>query len=518
MLENKCMSLEEAVSLVKDGDTIWINAFSAIASPVDLNRALTRRFRETGHPRGLKVYSAFSFSDWKKDSDVEGYICEGAVDMLVAGFFGSLERTCGAIQRNEIEAYNIPGGVMSHMIRAAARGSRSLWSKIGVNLFVDPRVGSCGLNERSTKQLVRVAVDLDGQEGLVYDIPQVDIAFLKATEADLRGNISFRRDCASIDALSVAQATHRNGGKVIVQVLKTTHYLTPSEVTIPAALVDAIVVCPEQQQLTNIDGYYDYISGNYIPRGRILRACKDEIQEKVGATHARNDLHYVIARRAFREIQPEQIINIGIGIPELIAEEVLSHDMLDTVHLSVESGHTGGYPLGGKGFGAAISPDTMLDMARQFDFYEGGGLDLCFIGALEVDAEGNVNGHHTAGKLSGIGGFANISQATKNVVFCFTFDAKGLAGHFDGEQVHIDREGTVPKLVEHVGGISFSAKNGLKNGQNVLYITERCVFRLTEGGLELCEVAPGIDLQRDILDRLPFAVRVAEDLRPMAID
>ena len=194
---------------------------------------------------------------------------------------------------------------------------------------------------------------------------------------------------------------------------------------------------------------------------------------------------------------------------------MLAHDQLDEIHLSVEAGQTGGFPLGGKGFGCAIGPDTILDMARQFDFYEGGGLDACFVGALQIDSHGNVNGHYTEGKLSGIGGFANISQATRKVVFCCTFTAKGLHGSFDGKEVHIDSEGMIPKFVKNVDAMGFSEKNARANGQEVMYITERCVFKLGERGLVLTEIAPGVDLHKDILDQLDFDVEVAPDLKEM---
>lgn len=512
----KIMSIEEAMDLIKDGDTIWINSFAAVASPVSLNKALTRRFRETGHPRHLSVYSPFSFSDWKEDSDVEGYICEGAADRVVVGFFGSLKRTCRCIMDNEIEGYNIPGGVMSHMIRAAAMGWNNLFSKIGLNLFVDPVYDQYKLNERSKEDLVRHVVSSAGTEGLLYKIPKVDIAFLKATYADDRGNISFQNEGGCIDALSVAQATHRNGGKVIVQVNRLVNRHMPSKtIDVPSALVDAVVICTEQQQLTGLDGYYDFICGQYVPTGNILKACRDEIKQHIGATSERNDLHRAIAKRAYHELKEGQIVNIGIGIPELIAEEVLEHNQLDDIHLSVEAGQTGGFPLGGKGFGCAIGADSILDMARQFDFYEGGGLDACFVGALQIDRHGNVNGHYTKGKLSGIGGLANISQATKKVVFCCTFNAKGLRGTFDGKEVHIECEGRIPKIVEDVEAYSFSVKNVRNNGQQVMYITERCVFVLGENGLVLTEIAPGIDLQKDILDQLGFEIEVSPQLKLM---
>ncbi|MCC8079447.1 MAG: hypothetical protein LIO57_05225 [Oscillospiraceae bacterium] len=239
------------------------------------------------------------------------------------------------------------------------------------------------------------------------------------------------------------------------------------------------------------------------------------MREKVQATSARNSLHTAIAKRAFHELKPDMIVNIGIGIPELIAEEVLDHGLTDDIHLSVESGHTGGFPLGGRAFGVSIGPDTMMDMARQFDFYEGGGLDMCFIGALEVEKSGNVNGHYTKGKLSGIGGFANISQATKKVAFCFTFTAKGLRGTFDGEKVTIEHEGSIPKVVEKVQTFGFSVVNARENNQDIMYITERCVFRLGPNGIILTEIAPGIDLQTQILDVLGFDIEVSPDLKLM---
>ena len=514
-MKNKIISMEEAMDLIKDGDTIWVNSFGGCASPVDLNKAITYRYRATGHPKHLTVYSSFSFAEWREDSDVEGYICEGGADCVVIGFFGSLYGTAKAIQENRLEGYNLPGGVMSHMIRAAACGQKRLFTKIGLNLFVDPRMGQYRLNERSKRTLVHLAGEGEDM-GLVYDSPEVNVALLKATYADERGNISFENEAASVDCLSVAQATHRNGGKVIVQVARiVNNHMLPRSVNVPSALVDAVVVVPGQKQLTAMDGFYDYICGKYVPTGNILRACRDEIVQKIGETSHRTSLHKAIAKRAFHELQEGQIANIGIGIPELIAQEVLDRGMLDKVHLSVESGHTGGLPLGGKGFGCSIGPDTMMDMARQFDFYEGGGLDICFIGTLQVDAKGNVNGHQAPGKLSGIGGFANISQTTKKVVFCMTFTSGGLEGSFDGEKVTITKEGRIQKFQKEIPTRSFAVENAYAIHQEVMYVTERCVFRLTDEGLELTEIAPGVDLEKDILSQMPFRPKIAEELKLM---
>ncbi len=303
---------------------------------------------------------------------------------------------------------------------------------------------------------------------------------------------------------------------MIVQVARVVNNnMLPKTVNVPSALVDAVVVCPKQQQLTNMDGFYDFICGQYVPRGSIMKACREEIRSAIGSVNRRTSLHKAIAKRALREIKPGNIVNIGIGIPELVAEEVLDSGMLEQVHLSVESGHTGGFPLGAQGFGVAIGPDSMMDMSRQFDFYEGGGLDLCCVGALQIDGRGNVNGHYTKGKLSGIGGFANITQTTKKVVFCLTFTSHGLEGEFDGKNVHMTKEGTIQKFLPEVTSLSFSVDNALKNGQEVLYITERCVFRLGENGLILTEVAPGVDMERDILSKLPFEVERAAEIEEM---
>lgn len=511
----KVITMDEAMDLIKDGDTIWVNSFGGCASPIDLNKAITYRFRATGHPKHLTVYSAFSFAEWREDSDVEGWICEGGADCAVIGFFGSLYGTQKAIRENKLEGYNLPGGVMSHMIRAAACGQRGLYSKIGLNLFVDPRVGQYRLNERSKRTLVNLVGEGEGL-GLVYDTPLVDIALMKATYADEKGNISFENEAASVDCLSVAQATHRNGGKVIVQVTRiVNNHMLPRSVNVPAALVDAVVVVPDQKQLTGMDGYYDYICGKYVPTGNILRACREEIASKIGETSHRTPLHHAIAKRAVHELKEGMIANIGIGIPELVAQEVLDRGLLEKVHLSVESGHTGGFPLGGKGFGVSIGPDTMMDMARQFDFYEGGGLDIAFIGTLQVDARGNVNGHQAPGKLSGIGGFANISQTTKKVVFCMTFTSGGLEGSFDGEKVTITKEGRIQKLQETIPTRSFAVENAYAIGQQVMYVTERCVFELWPEGLALTEIAEGIDLEKDILAQMPFRPIIAENLKKM---
>ncbi|MDL2273788.1 propionate CoA-transferase [Oscillospiraceae bacterium OttesenSCG-928-G22] len=514
----KIMSLDDAVSLIRDGDTIWINAFLAISNPIDLTSALSRRVAAGNGPQNLTVYCSAGFGDWAEDSECEGFVRDGAVSRVVIGHYTSMPSTARKIMANEIEGYNLPLGVMSHMVRAAASRKTKLYSKVGLNLFVDPRYNQYGLNERSTAELVR-RVTVEGEELLSYDVPKIDVALIKGSSADMRGNISFEDEAASLDALSAAQAARNNGGKVIVQVSRVTdRQQRPRNVIIPGMLVDAIVVCENQSQIVHVMGKNMSLSGDVYAHGKELEVWYELLQRNmITNAKGREPIHNVIGNRAFLELKEGQVANIGVGIPEVVGLVAVKRDYLSKICLTVESGATGGLPANGVAFGATIGAEMIVDMAQQFDFYDGGGLDICFIGALEIDKYGNVNGHDAKGKLSGIGGLANITQNSKNVVFCCTFSAKGLETEVVGEEIHIKQEGSVPKFVERVKSISFSAENARRNGQNILYVTERCVFDLGEKGLRLVEVADGIDLRRDILDRLPFEVEQAETLGKMPV-
>ncbi len=515
---HKVMSAREAVGLIKDGDTIWVNAFLAIANPAELNIALSERVREGDGPYNLTVYCSAAFGDWSENAACEGYIRDGAVSRIVLGHYASMPSTGRMIAENKLEAYNLPLGVMSHMARAAAGGRRVLNSRIGRYLFVDPCYAEYRLNERSQAELVRHAL-VAGETMLQYDVPKVDVALIKGSSADSRGNISFEDECATVDALSIAQAAHRSGGKVIVQVSRITdRHQRPRNVIVPGMLVDAIVVCAHQSQIVNVSGSNMSLSGDVFAQGRDIEIWLDLLNRNMITNgKGRSALHRIIGNRAFCELRPGQIANIGIGIPELVGLATVRKDMLSEVCLTVESGATGGLPANGTAFGATIGADMIVDMAQQFDFYHGGGLDICFLGALEVDEQGDVNAHASKRRLTGIGGFADISQSSKTVVFCLTSSADGLDVREEDGRLVILSEGNVPKFVKKVESVSFSARNARDSGQRVLYVTERGVFRLAEGGLELCEAAPGVDVRRDILDRLPFAVSVCEDIEPMYV-
>jgi propionate CoA-transferase len=507
------ISADEAAALVGDGDTICINSFLTLGNPEMLHDAIHRRFADTGHPRDLTVFCASGFGGWDESRYADPYIAAGAVKCVIAGHFGSMPAAVRMAYDGDIEAYNLPLGVLSHTLRAAASRKEGYLSEVGLGLFVDPRVDGPGLNERSKEKLVSV-VQLDGKEYLYYKTPKIDVALMRGTTVDPNGNITFEKECVSIDALATAQAAKANGGIVIVQVERVSHeFSRPRNVIVPGVLVDAVVVCPEQKQFLD-ETYNPTLSGDiHVPpshmnywMGRMKLSGKRGHKE----THT---AHEIIGSRAAQQLQAHSVVNIGIGIPEMVGRYASKSGVLEHIVLTVESGGIGGLPAPGIAFGATIGADIITDMAQQFDFYDGGGITTCFMGGYEADQHGNVNAHVVGGRFAGIGGFANITTATKNVVFCMTFSAIGLEVEQSGNGVRIIHEGQKRKFKPHIEAISFSAKHAHQRGQNVLYVTERCVFALGADGLELAEVYSGVDLQKDILDQLEFTPKIRPGIR-----
>ena len=499
------MDAADAVKLINDGAVIGLNSFAGTANPEKIHDAITERFRQTGHPKDLTMISSAGFGLFSDQRGAENYIREGAVSRIIASHFGAMPYTKKAVLQDKFEAYNIPLGPMSHTIRAMAGGHDGYITKVGLGIFVDPRVEGPALNGISRDDSLVKVVTIEGEEFLKYRLPAPDIAIIKATSVDANGNISFENEYSTIDALSLAQLTRRNRGKVIVQVDRVrSDFCRPRDVIIPAALVDVVVVCePDRSNEafgtlsgdihvfpTHMQYWYGRLEKENMKYGRVRTDTAAEI----------------IGRRAVDHVDRGDIVNIGIGIPEQVAKYAAERGILQDLSLSVESGGTGGLPAGGPEFGAMIGAGSISDMSMQFDFYDGGGLDVCFMGALEMDQYGNVNAHRGADSCSGIGGFCNITSATKNVVFCLTFNVKGLDVTQKDGTLTIHQEGTIPKIVEQVRSISFSGKRAIGNGQHVLYITERCEFELTPEGLALIACHPGIDKKKDILDRLPFKV------------
>lgn len=496
------MTAREAIDLIRDGDCIGINSFLALANPEALHDAVTEKYRQTKSPNNLNLFCSAGFGGWDENRFADPYIAMGAVKKIVAGHYASMPAATRMARENRIEAYNLPLGVLSHSIRAAAAGKSGLLSEVGLNIFVDPRIGSPALNESSREKLVSL-VEVEGKEYLFYKTPRIDVAFIKGSTVDPNGNISFEREYLTVDALALAQATKANGGKVIIQVDQVSHvFQRPRSVVVPGILVDAVVVADDKVY----GQYYPTLSGDiHVPPTHM-----DHFMSKLATSKKKSptgDLSpEIIGERAARELKPGQIVNIGIGIPEMAGKYASKLGILKDIHTTVEAGGIGGLPAPGLAFGATIGADMISDMATQFDFYDGGGLDLCFMGGLEVDRHGNVNAHQTGSSFVGIGGFANITNATKTVVFCMTFTTKGLVARREGTGVRIENEGTITKFKNEIAGISFSAKNALRNGQRVLYVTERCVFELTPDGIRLKEVFDGVDAEKQVIGMLDFAI------------
>ena len=503
----KIISAREAINMIKDGDCIAINSLLAWSNPEKLHDALYERFVETGSPNNLRLFCAAGFGVWDENRYADRYIKLGAVKEIVAGHFGSMPVATKMALAGEIEAYCLPLGVLSHTIRASAAGKSWYASEVGIGIYCDPRVDTYAVNDISQKELVRL-MKMDGREYLLYDTPQIDIAFIKGTTVDPNGNISFEKEYLLVDALATAQATKRNGGKIIVEVERVSHQFSrPRNVIIPGLMVDAVVVCEDSGESSE---YNPALSGDiHVPTTHMDYYINkiSESTRKTGSDGKYRDMAAdIIGDRAARELKPEDIVNIGIGIPETVGKHASNQGILKDIYITVEAGGVGGLPAPGLAFGATIGADMIIDMAAQFDFYDGGGLDICFLGGLEVDKHGNVNAHKMEGYFAGIGGFANITAATKHIVFCLTFSTKGLKVSKEGDDVEIIKEGSIRKFKKEITAISFSGKHAQKRGQRVLYITERCVFELTKNGLKLKEVYPGIDEKTQIRDLLDFEV------------
>ncbi|MDO4478106.1 MAG: CoA-transferase [Lachnospiraceae bacterium] len=497
------MSADEAAELIKDGDCICVNAFVGIENPVELHEAIYRRYHETGSPKNLTMVSSAGFGVWDENRNAEGYIREGAVDRLICGHFGAMLSTKKLVLEDRFEAYNLPLGCISHAIRAQASGVKGALSKVGMDIFVDPRREGPGINNISKDDSLVRNVSVEGEEYLYYQLPKLTVALIKGTAADMQGNISFDDMYMSGDALSICQAVRANHGKIIVQVdrlVKT--QARPRNTIIPGCFVDAIVVVEAEHK----NAAFKSLSGSFEIPFEDWPDWYEMLEPLTSVKRKAETPAKIIGRRAAKELKPDDIVNIGIGIPEMVSRYARKLGVLSQVTLTVESGGIGGFPATGTVFGAMIGATSVYDMANQFDLYDNGGLDICFMGALEVDCHGNVNAHRGPGAFAGIGGFANITAKTPTVVFCLTFDAVGLEVQKKRDVITIVNEGKVPKFVNEIRSISFSAKRAIENGQHVLYVTERCVFELTSEGLRLKEVYPGIDRQKDILDRLPFKV------------
>jgi propionate CoA-transferase len=499
---SKVVSAAEAVQAIPDGAVLSVGGSGGgVLEPRALLMALEERFQATGHPRDLTLVHCTGIGD-RTAGGLTHLAHPGLIRRVIAGNWAMSQAMGQLALTDQIEAYNFPQGVMSQLHREIAAGRPGLVTHVGLHTFVDPRYEGGKMNRRTTEDLVEV-VTLRGREYLFYPAFPIDYAFIRGTTADEEGNLTFEQEGAVLDMLAIAQAAHNSGGRVIAQVkrLARAGTLHPHRVVVPGIIVDQVVVVPGQWQ-TSEGEYHPAISGELkMPVDVIPRLPLNERK--------------IVARRALAELWPGAVVNLGVGMADGITAVAAEEGVLDRFVLTIEQGVIGGGPALGLIFGVAYNPTAIIDQPAQFDFYDGGGLDIAFLGCAEIDRHGNVNVSKFGNRLVGTGGFIDISQNARKVVFCGTLTAGNLLISVRDGRLSIEREGRHRKFVERVEQVTFNAAYARARGKPVLYVTERAVFELGDQGLVLTEIAPGVDLERDVLSRMGFRPVISPQLRLM---
>ncbi|GJD88249.1 MULTISPECIES: acyl CoA:acetate/3-ketoacid CoA transferase [Methylobacterium] len=502
MKKNKVISADEAIALIRDGDVVTTTGFVQSCIPEALHAALEKRFVESGAPRDLTLIMTAGAGD-SKGLGTGRLHHDGLLRRVIAANFGRMPKVAQAAQENKILGYNLPQGVISQLYRACAAGQPGLFTKVGLKTYVDPRHGGGRVNSVTRDEIVKL-VEVDGEEWLFYTATKIDVAFIRGTSADPSGNLCMSKEALTLDNLAQAMAARNNGGIVVAQVERIVEQgsIKPKDVRVPGMLVDCVVVAEPEQHRMNYGVMHDAALAGEI-RVPVTGIRKMSLSERK-----------IIARRASFELPPNGVVNLGVGAPEGISSVAAEEQVTPYITLTTEAGAVGGVLASGSSFGAATNADCIIDQNQMFDFYDGGGLDMTCLGMAECDGAGNVNTSRFGGRLNGCGGFINISQNARKVVFAGTFTAGGLAVKVEDGRLRILQEGRQRKFVATVEQNTFSGPFAQERGQPVLYVTERCVFNLTKRGLELIEVAPGIDIGRDILAHMDF-MPVIENPIPM---
>ena len=491
-LQNKIVSADEAVAVIQDGDTIAISGFVGIGVPDELILALERRFLTTGHPRELTLVFAAAPGDGK-ELGINRLAHDGLFKRVIGSHYALVPRLAEMALNNKFEAYNLPLGSICHLFRDIAAHRPGNFSKIGLRTFVDPRLGGGKLNDVTTEDLVELQ-EINGETWLFYKSFPINVALVRGTTSDPDGNITMEREALILDGLSLATAARNSRGLIIAQVerIAANESLNPREVQIPGVMIDCVVAAEAENHRQTYGGTY-----NHAYSGR-QRVPLDRLEPM------RMSERKIIGRRCAFELPLGGVINLGIGVPESLAAVAAEEHVLRLVTLTAEPGVIGGIPQGGLSFGACLNPAAIIQQNQQFDFYDGGGLDLACLGMAQADCRGNVNVSRFGRRLAGSGGFINISQSAKKVLFAGTFTTGGLKVEVKDGKLTILSEGLSRKFLDRVEQITFSGDLAIENGQPAYFITERCVFQLTADGLELKEIAPGIDIERDILKQMDF--------------
>jgi propionate CoA-transferase len=495
---------DEAVSYIQDGWTLSSLGFRYAGTPEALLSALGGRHKATGRPSGLTL--VFSSSQGNSDSKGLDNLAEGnLLRRIIGGFYGVTPALVSRITGNEIAAYNWPQGVMARLFHAIAAGQPGVVTRIGLHTFIDPRQEGGRLNAL-TQELLSEVVRLNGQEYLLYRSFPIHACFIRATSADRDGNLSCEKEAIKLEMLPLAMATRNSGGLVIAQVERVvSSHLPARQIEVPGHLVNMVVECKnvetDHRQCVNYTFNPEY-NGDITPPDTRVRGCDALAQ-------------LIIAKRAAAFLHPGDVINLGSGIPETVADVLRCEMEVEEKYLTVESGINGGILAIPPDFGLAFNPDSIIRQDDQFNFYQGGGLDCALLGFAEIDAQGNVNVSRFGGKLMGCGGFIDIAQSARRVIFCGTFNSKGLEISMDGGNLTIKRNGTIQKLVERVGQITFNGSQACREGKDVYLVTERCVMHWSNEGWALEEIAPGIDIAKDITSQMRFRPIIPHDVKTM---
>jgi acyl CoA:acetate/3-ketoacid CoA transferase len=502
---------EDAARLIPAGATVTISSSAAQLVPDKVLAGIARRFQETGEPKGLTVVFPLAVGDSFGTVGLDHLAHPGLIKRLIGGSYVNgpaskpAPKIYAMILNDEIEAYNFPLGPLLHLHRDIAARKPGVVTKIGLGTFVDPRDRGGRMNRVTPPDLVEV-VELLGEEWLLYRAFPVHVAIIRGTTADTHGNLTFEHEGTFMGVLPQAMAAHNSGGTVIAQVKRvaTAGTLAPQMVKVPGILVDAIVVDPDQRQNTGM-AYDPAISGE-------IRAAQLPIEPVPLGPEK------IVARRALCQIRPGDLVNLGFGISSLVPTVAHEEGVYDRLNFTVEQGSIGGLPLTGFAFGASHNPEAIVDSAAQFDLIDGGGIDVGCLAFAEVDGSGNANVSRLAAQphvLAGAGGFIDLSQGLRKIVFCGTLTAGGLEVHAADGRLTIVQDGRFQKFVAATQQVTFNGRRAAEQRREIWYITDRCVFRLGPNGLVLAEVAPGVDVDRDIRAKIGFPLQVSPDCKPM---
>lgn len=504
------INAKAAAELIQDRATVAIDGFIGFCLADDILGEIEDRFVREGHPRDLSVVNIAGLGGDGKNRGINHFAHKGLMRRFLCSNLSLAPKLYPLIMDNAFPTFMMPQGVLSHMMRAIASHRPGIISQVGMKTFVDPRVDGGRINEaaKESQETIVELTKLRGEEYLFYPAFPLDVALIKGSKADMKGNVSIEKEAIHIEQFEMAAAAKNSGGIVMVQVDEVVERgaLHPQMVTVPSSLVDYVIV-----------GSPENTGQHFIGDSRPVPSwCGDE---KVSLDRMETmplNIQKAICRRSIFELSAGDFINLGIGIPMHVSDVLNEEGLIDKICSSIESGVTGGAPAAGLATGAAYNPEAILKQPDIFDFYDGGGIDFAALGAAEIDRRGNVNVSRFAGKVTGPGGFINITQGAKTVCFLGTFTAGKSDIRIEDGKLRVLEDGTKIKFKEQVGHITFSGDYSVSKGtQKVFYITERAVFQLTRAGLTLIEIAPGVDLEQDILAKMEFRPVISPDLKEM---